>query len=368
MAGAIFSDKQGQAADGGKMEGMHMRKGRKKTAALLVSLMLLLAFLPAGAVRVRAAEVIATVYGTILSGTTEDLLLLSTAQGKMEIKLDSNTDASACKILLPGREIYVDVTYGSDAWLHAAKITNSTPVEASTIDYSTSVTVTGEIDDKTREDILYLDTPQGEMQIRLDAATNMSGVTVLVAGKEYQVTCARGSDAYLHAVSITDADTAGVTTETVNGVSVTTVKGKVTDQTKDNLLYLSTDGGVMQIVIDDSTDTSNGRVLVPGRQLTVSFYRGSDAYQHASRIVGEKESSSQANVNTSSTVIVTGTVDGRSTENILYLNTSGGIMELKLDTLSSLSNCKVLVRGKQLVVTCAYGSDAYMHAVSIIGI
>ena len=134
-----------------------MKKGRKRTAALLVSLMLLSAFLPAGVMQVRAAEVIATVYGTILSGTTEELLMLSTAQGKMEIKLDSNTDASACKILLPGREIYVDVTYGSDAYLHAAKITNSTPVDASTIDYSSTVTVTGEIDDKTREDILYLD-------------------------------------------------------------------------------------------------------------------------------------------------------------------------------------------------------------------
>ena len=347
---------------------MHMKKGRKMTAALLVSLMLLTAFLPAGALQVRAAEVIATVYGTVLSGTTEDVLLLSTAQGRMEIKLDSNTDASACKVLFPGREIYVDVTYGSDAWLHAAKITTSTPAEASTIDYSTSVTVTGKIGDKTREDILYLNTAQGEMQIKLDATTSLNGVAVLVAGKEYQVTCARGSDAWLHAVSISDANTSKVTTEVVNGVSVTTVTGKVTDQTKDNLLYLSTDGGVMQIVIDDSTDTSNGRVLVPGRQVTVSFYRGSDAWQHASRIVGEKESTSQASVNTGSTVTVVGTVDGKSNENVLYLSTSGGMMELKLDTLSSMTNCRALVRGKQIVVSCAYGSDAYMHAVSIIGI
>lgn len=345
-----------------------MKKGGKRMAALLAAMMLLTAFLPAGAMQIRAAEVIATVHGTILSGTTEDVLLLSTAQGKMEIKLDSNTDASACKVLLPGREIYVEVTHGSDAWLHAAKITSSTPAEASTIDYSSSVTVTGKIGDKTREDILYLNTAQGEMQIKLDSTTNMNGVTVLVAGKEYQVTCARGSDAWLHAVSISDANTSKVTTEMVNGVSVTTVTGKVTDQTKENLLYLSTDGGVMQLVIDDSTDTSNGRVLVPGRQVTVSFYRGSDAYQHASRIVGEKESASQVSVNTDSTAVVVGTVDGKSNENVLYLNTSGGMMELKLDALSSMSNCKVLVRGKQIVVSCAHGSDAYMHAVSIIGI
>ena len=37
-----------------------MKKGRKRTAALLVSLMLLSAFLPAGVMQVRAAEVIAT--------------------------------------------------------------------------------------------------------------------------------------------------------------------------------------------------------------------------------------------------------------------------------------------------------------------
>lgn len=345
---------------------------RKKTgngiAVLLVCVMLLSVFLPAGALQIRAAEVIATVHGTILSGTTEDVLLLSTAQGKMEIKLDAQTDASACKILLPGREIYVDVTYGSDAWLHAAKIASSTPAEASTIDYSSTVTVTGKIGDKTKEDILYLNTPQGEMQIRLDATTDMSGCTVLVAGKDYQVTCARGSDAWLHAVRITDAASQSVTTETVNGVSVTTVKGKVTDQTKENLLYLSTDGGVMEVVIDSGTDASGGRVLMPGREVTVSFYRGSDAYLHASRIVGTKESVSPANVNTAAVVSVAGTVDGKSNENVLYLSTAGGMMELKLDVLNSMNNCKVLVRGKQVLVSCAYGSDAYMHAVSITGL
>ncbi|HJA91724.1 MAG TPA: hypothetical protein H9717_01155 [Candidatus Eisenbergiella merdipullorum] len=345
---------------------MIAKKSRKMV--LSACLILLLALLPSGALQIRAAEVIATVYGTILSGTTEDLLLLSTAQGRMEIKLDPETDASACKVLLPGREIYVAVTYGSDGYLHAAKITTGKTAENSTIDHSTSVTVTGEIGDKTTEDMLYLNTPQGEMQIKLDADTNMNGCTVLVAGKKYQVSCARGSDAWLHAVSISDASTTAVTTEVINGVSVTTVKGKVMDQTKDDLLYLSTEGGVMQIVIDSSTDTTNGRVLVPGRELTVSFYRGSDAYLHASRIVGEKEAVTQVSVNTDSQVPIVGTVDGKSNENVLYLSTSGGMMELKLDALSNMSNCMVLTRGKQILVYCAYGSDAYMHAVSIIGI
>ena len=42
-------------------------------------------------------------------------------------------------------------------------------------------------------------------------------------------------------------------------------------------------------------------------------------------------------------------------------------MELKLDLIRNVSNCKVLVSGKKLTVTCARGSDAYMHAVDIIG-
>lgn len=346
---------------------MRMRKGGNRLAALLACVMLLSAFLPSGAIQVKAAEVIATVYGTIQSGTTEELLLLSTAQGKMEIKLDSETDASECKVLLPGREIYVAVTHGSDGYLHAAKITSGVREESNTIDYSTSVTVTGEISEKTREDILYLKTDQGEMQIRLDASTNMDGCNVLVAGQKYQITCARGSDAYLHAVSISDA-APEVYTETINGISVTTLKGTVSDRTKDDLLYLSTDGGEMQFVIDGDSDVSNGRVLMQGRRLTVSFYRGSDAYLHAARIVGEKESSSGVSVDTASSTAVVGTVDGKSTEDTLYLNTDGGTMELKLDSSTSFSNCRVLVRGKEVVVLCARGSDAYMHAVNVIGV
>lgn len=346
-----------------------MKKGNGRNAVLLAGLLLIMTFSASASLQVQAAEVIATVFGTIQSGTDSELLLLSTEQGKMEIKLDSETDASGCKVLLPGREIYVSVSHGSDGYLHAAKISSSTTEKSDTIDYSTSVTVTGKISEKTKEDILYLKTDQGEMQIKLDASTNMENCNVLVAGETYQITCARGSDAYMHAVSISDvAEEESVITETINGISVTTLKGTVSDRTKEDLLYLSTDGGEMQFVIDGDSDVSNGRVLTPGRKLTVSFYRGSDAYLHAARIVGEKESTSEASVETSSSTAVIGTVDGKSTENTLYLNTDGGVMELRLDPSSSYSNCRVLVRGKRVVVICARGSDAYMHAVSVIGI
>ena len=74
--------------------------------------------------RVQAAEVIATVQGSVMAGTTNDLLKLSTKEGNMEIKIDSGTDASACKVLLPGKNIYVSVSHGSDGYLHAVRITS----------------------------------------------------------------------------------------------------------------------------------------------------------------------------------------------------------------------------------------------------
>lgn len=150
-------------------------------------------------------------------------------------------------------------------------------------------------------------------------------------------------------------------------VSTVTVSGTATDKTKEGLLYLSTNEGEMQLVIDNNTDTRNGVVLTPGNKLTVSCYRGSDAYMHAASIVGTKESTGSAEIDRSSPATVTGTVADGSTQNVLCLSTSGGTMELKLDAVNSISNCKAFVRGKKLTVTCARGSDAYMHALDIVG-
>ena len=107
-------------------------------------------------------------------------------------------------------------------------------------------------------------------------------------------------------------------------------------------------------------------VLTPGNKLSVSVYRGSDAYMHAATIFGTKDGS-QASVDTSSVATVTGTVGSKSNENLLYLSTNYGEMELKLDSVSSVNNLKVLVSGKKVTVTCARGNDAYMHALTITG-
>lgn len=336
-----------------------MKKDRIIKLCMTICLILGISVMPINQLEVKANEIIATVQGTISSGTTSDLLRLSTPQGNMEIKLDSDTDASACKILLPGKKISVSVSRGSDSYLHAVKITSETQTSSTTLDASTTVTVKGTLSDKTKDDILYLNTSAGEMQIKLDSNTGMSGCSYLVAGNTYFISCARGSDAYMHAISI--SDTAGG----AKGNSATGVTGTVGDSTKDNLLYLSTKEGEMQFVIDNETDTSKGMILTPGNTVTVSFYRGSDAYLHASAIVASKNNPSAVQLDTSSIVTVKGTVERESNENLLYLSTAQGKMELKLDVLFTLSNCKALVSGKKVAVTCVRGSDAYMHAINI---
>lgn len=357
-----------------------MKRGRIVKVIMAFSLILGMTLLPVNQSKVQAAEVIATVKGTVMSGTTDELLKLSTEDGKMEIKLDSETDTSTCKILLPGTGISVSVSHGSDGYLHAVKISGDTKTPTISVDSSSTATVTGTIGEKTKDDILYVNTVQGEMQIKLDTTTNMSGCSVLVMDKTYDIVCARGSDAYMHAISISDAASASGTTGTVNSsltptptgsvpsnVTIMSVTGTVGSKTKEDLLYLSTKDGEMQFVVDSSTDSRNGMFLIPGRSLTVSFYHGSDAYLHATNIVGVKTGTGSAKVDTSSLSEVTGTVDSKSTESMLYLDTIHGEMELKLDAVNSVSGLKVIVSGKKLNVTCARGDDAYMHAVDITG-
>ncbi len=353
-------------------------KGHKiAKICMMVCLILGMVLIPANKLKVQAAEVIATVQGTILSGTSSDLLKLSTKEGNMEIKLDSGTDTSACKILLPGKHISVSVSHGSDGYLHAVKISSEAQAPTVTIDNSTTATVTGKISEKSEGDILRFITPQGEMEIKLDSTTNMSGCSMLVADKNYNIVCARGSDAYMHAISISDgaATVSSVDTsltpapaDSVNRKAATgTVTGTVAKSTKEDLLYLSTKDGEMQFVIEKNTDSRNGMILTPGSKLTVSFYHGSDAYLHAVDIVGVKESSLPVSIDTSSPATVSGTVGSKSTESLLYLDTKYGTMELKLDAVKSVTGCKVIVSGKKLTVTCARGSDAYMHALDITG-
>lgn len=357
---------------------------KRKTANLCLALCLALGvtLIPANRLTAQAGEVIATVTGTVRKGTTSDLLLLATPEGNMEIKIDSGTDTSGCKMLLPDRKISVSVSHESDGYLHAVRITNNGQASVATVDSSNTAVVTGTISEKSKDDILFFNTSGGEMELKLDSTTDMSGCKVLVAGKTYSITCARGSDAYMHALSISDAS-GGVSSSSSGGVamsnmtpspdgtvdvSTTWVSGTVDKKTTSDRLFLSTDGGVMEIALDSKTDSRSGIMAVPGRKMAVSVYRGNDACMHASSIVGAKSSVIPTNIATSSTATVTGTVGSKSTENILFLDTPNGEMELKLDAVNSQIGYKILVKGQKVSVTCARGDDAYMHALSITAI
>ena len=111
-----------------------MKKGVIYKLGLTVCLALSVLMIPANRLTVRAEEVIATVQGRVLSGTTSELLKLHTEDGDMEIKLDSGTDTSECKILLPDHTIGVSVSHGSDGYLHAVKITAQAQTQKVTLD------------------------------------------------------------------------------------------------------------------------------------------------------------------------------------------------------------------------------------------
>lgn len=367
-----------------------MKKYRKTWIIATLCLVLVMAAIPANLLHVQAAEVIATVEGTVLSETTHEMLRLSTKEGNMEIKIDSNTDAGECKVLLTGEKIRVSVSHESDGYLHAVKITGANTTPRVTLDLTTQATVTGTVNAKSNSEILFFDTAYGQMELKLDTTTDITGCTLLAAGKNYEIVCARGTDAYMHAMSIKDTSaavttaTASTSTEAVSAnistltpapaaaldssVVTMTVTGTVAESTKENLLYLDTKEGEMQFVIDSKTDSREGMVLVPGNKLTVTFYHGSDAYLHASVIKASAKTALSATLDSSTKATVTGTVKSYSTENKLFLETSQGEMELKLDAVQNVTACKVLVKGKKVSVTCERGSDAYMHVTGITGL
>lgn len=355
----------------------YKRSARLGMAALAACGLLLVP--AATGLEVQAEEVIATVQGKVMEGTTAKLLYLDTSDGRMEIKIDGSTSTGNCKMLLPDKKISVSVANGNDGYLHAVTISESGESPSVSVDTSKVSSVVGTVNGRTTEDVLHLDTAQGEMELKIDRNTDLSNCSVLVVSGKYVVSCARGEDAYMHAISIADVAAAPSTNASQTGtaaqtysqapvVNVTgetrTVTGTVKDKTDETTLYLATSEGDFTFKIDSSTDTSKGMVLTPDNKLMVTYFRGSDSNLHITALTGVKDSSS-ATVDTSSQATVTGTVKGKSTENILVLDTSAGEMELKMDKVAGPSGCKVLVEGKKITVTCARGDDAYMHALTI---
>lgn len=312
-----------------------------------------------------AAEI--TYSGTVSDQTTSEVLYLSTSGGTVQIKIDSNTELENAKFLLPGNAITAKCYRGSDEYWHASKLTGNSTAGKISIDQSTKATVKGTIAKGTSELLLYLVVNNGTMQIKIDPDTDVSGVKYMTIGRTVQATVARGSDAYMHALSISDVASASSASSTGTGASGSGITGTVGKGTTTSILYLETSGGTMQFVLDLGTDASQCRVLMPGEKVTVYYYRGSDAWNHSSKMVNNTASAaSEVSLDANSKFTVSGTVAADTTENTLYLNTSGGVMQIRLDAATNYSKCPVLLLDKSIQVVCERGSDEFNHAVQII--
>lgn len=347
-----------------------MKKSLSATIGVLLT-MVLVAIMGLSVPTVsKAAET--TFSGTVSDKTTSEILYLTTSGGTMEIKLDSNTTISGTKLVLPGNTVSCSCYRGSDEYWHVSSISGSSQVGKVTLDASTKATVTGSIAKGTSEDLLYLVVDNGTMQIKMDDDTDLDDVTMLIIGKKVKVVVERGSDAYMHAISITDygssssTSTSTSTTTTSSSSSGNTVSGTVEKGTTSSILYLSTSAGTMEFVLDLGTDASACRVLMPGQKITVSFYRGSDAWNHTSKLVNNSDTaSSTATLDSSTQATITGTVDDDTDEGTLHLDTNDGVMEIRLDSNTNFSKCPVLLLNKSVTVVAQRGSDAYYHAVTI---
>ena len=113
-----------------------MKKKSIGRIGMLLSVLLFFTVVCFSVMKVEAAEIMATVHGTVLSGTTSDLIKLNANGVNMLIKVDSQTDMSDCKVLVPGFNIGVSVYRGDDAYLHAAKITTDLQTDGVILDSS----------------------------------------------------------------------------------------------------------------------------------------------------------------------------------------------------------------------------------------
>ncbi len=342
---------------------------RKLSVLLRILLIIAIALLGAAAYPAKTMASEVTVSGTVTDSTNTEMLYLNTSDGTMHLKMDSNTDTSGVKFILPGSTVTCKIYLPNDGYWHISKITGVTAVGKVSVDTSSPATVRGTIAKGTTSELIYLVVDNGTMQIKIDNDTDLSNCRYLIIGKTVSVSCGRGSDAYMHAISISDANTYSVNTYSSSSGSATsknTVSGTIDKGTTTSLLRLATSAGTMEFVMDLATDISSCRALIPGQSATVSFYRGDDAWNHVSKIInGSSAKASDANLDQSSRATVNGTIANNTNEGLLYLNTNDGTMQIKIDNATGFGKCPVLLIDKSAQVVCVHGSDGYLHAVTI---
>ncbi len=234
-----------------------------------------------------------TVSGTVLKNTDDNTLQLSTSDGNMAIRMDTQTVIGAGGLLFVGKKVDVVVQHGADAYMHAVKITGKESSSSSdpssnlwpaTTRTSGEVEVKGKVDKKTDNNTLYLNVDgQGTMIIRIDVNTQWEATQAFKVGETVKAKVYGGADAYMHAASITsNLDPAAGTS--LDAATQLNFVGKIT-KIDGSKITLSTATGDMIIKYDNGTNFDGYRILkTSDSDVTITAMTGADGYWRATRV------------------------------------------------------------------------------------
>ena len=200
-----------------------------------------------------------------------------------------DTDLGTTGLLLVGKTVDVTVQRGSDAYLHAVKISSNanaattssssdsmSPTADKTSDY---ISVQGTVESNTTNAVLYLKVGGQVMNIRIDKNTKWPESDALRTGTTVAAVVYRGSDAYLHAESIT-SNLDSAPSATVNTASKLSFRGTI-EKVDGYTITLKSNDNTYTFRFDDSTDFSGFRLLNTGKTVTIDAATGSDGYWRA---------------------------------------------------------------------------------------
>ena len=155
----------------------------------------------------------------------------------------------------------------------------------------------------------------------------------------------------------------GIMSIDANAADVT-VSGTVESGSNDKFIQFKTSDGTMTLEIDSNSDLSKCKVFLPGKQMTLKITYGNDAYWHIKEVTAATVKT-ELKVDKSNPSTVTGKVMDNTTEEVLYFETTSGEMHVKLDADTDFSGCTALIPGNYYTLKLGYGSDAYMHVLSV---
>lgn len=165
---------------------------------------------------------------------------------------------------------------------------------------------------------------------------------------------------------------AAVLTFTANGIvginanaADVTVSGTVESGSNEKFIQFKTSDGTMTLEIDSNSDLSKCKVFLPGKQMTLKISYGNDAYWHIKEVTAATAKTALT-VDKSNPSTVTGKIMENTTEEVVYFETTSGEMHVKLDPDTDFSGCTALIPGNYYTLKLGYGSDAYMHILSIV--